>query len=75
MAIDDGHWSTASLLIPVPDPIDKVKFGGSHAQLEVIAAYREGLRKLEKAHAESDKKSGAKGKGKDGKGHDKADGE
>ena len=46
MVIDGGGWDTASLLLPRADPVTKVEFGGTQAELEMAAAYREALEKL-----------------------------
>ncbi len=64
VAIDDGSWSTSALLLPAADPIDKVRFGGSYSQLEVVAAYRGAVRKLEKLHDGQNKAGKGAGKNK-----------
>ncbi len=45
VCLDGGD--VASLLLPVAGDIGRARFGGSHAQLEVVSAYREAGRKLE----------------------------
>ncbi len=60
VCLDGGAWDTAALFMPAADPIDKERFGGSHAQLEVVAAYREAIKKLGKSRHDG-------GKDKDGK--------
>ncbi len=57
--------------MPVSDPVDKVRCGGSHAQLEVVAAYRDAVRKLERAHTQNTKDDHAGGGGKKNKGDGK----
>jgi hypothetical protein len=66
-ALDDGEWESAGLLLPKADPIKKPVFGGTQSELEVIAAYKEALRKLEGKRG-----SGGGHKG-DGDGKKKAD--
>ena len=76
VCLDGGSWDTASLMMPVSDPIDKTRFGGSHAQLEVVAVYKDAVRKLEKAHTQTDHAGagGSKKKKGDGQGGDKGGG-
>ena len=68
--IDGGGWQTAMHLLPRDDPWERVIFGGSQGDLEVIAGYQEALRKLRKGSgrgedgAEEDSKGGAKGGGR-----------
>ncbi len=64
--LDGGGWAVAQHLLPKQDPIDKATFGGTHRQLETIAAYQEALKKLQKAHGapgDGQKSGDAKGKG------------
>ncbi len=60
-AIDQGECENASLLLPKPDPIKKPVFGGTQAELDSVAAYRESLRKFE---AKRGAGAGGKGEGK-----------
>lgn len=64
-AIDGGAWHTASHMLPVSDPLDRVNFAGTHQELEVIASYQEALRRLKKGTTVDDKdKPDGKGQGK-----------
>ena len=50
-------------------------FGGSPGEMEVVAGYRDTIRKLERSHADAGKEKGAgKGKGKE-KEKDEKDGQ
>ena len=64
VVIDGGGWDTASLLLPCADPVTKVEFGGTQAELETAAAYREALKKLEVKQKENQGGKGGKGGGK-----------
>ncbi len=61
VALDQGGWEVASLLLPRQDPQDRVRFGGTPAELETISAYRDALKKISK---KEDGEKGAKGAGK-----------
>ena len=64
VVIDGGGWDTASLLLPRADPVTKVEFGVTQAELETAAAYREALKKLEVKQKENQGGKGGKGGGK-----------
>ena len=66
VSLDQGGWDAASLLLPRQDPLTRIRFGGSAAEMEVVANYRDTIRKLEKAHSEAGKTK--KEKGDDGNG-------
>ncbi len=60
------------MLLPRPDTLQRVVFGGSPGEMEVVASYRDTIRKLERSHADAGKAKGAgKGKGKDQEKDDK----
>ena len=46
VAVDDGEWKTACLLLPTPDPLQTVEFGGDEWELDRIYAYQKSLREL-----------------------------
>ena len=50
VVLDGGGWDSASLLLPKTDPLQKTLFGGSQTEMEIVANYRDTLKKLEKAH-------------------------
>ena len=47
-ALDNGEWRTAWLLLHLPDPAERPKFGGDAHQLEVVASYVKAMSELEK---------------------------
>ena len=47
-SLDGGSWRTAWLLLDLPDPLDKPRFGGEAQQLEVVASYVKAMSDLEK---------------------------
>ena len=47
-ALDNGEWRTAWLLLHLPDPAERPKFGGDAHQLEVVASYVKAMNELEK---------------------------
>ena len=57
-AIDDGGWESADLMLPKAPPDQRIPFGGTQTEMEVIANYRDALKKLEKAHGDSHKGDG-----------------
>lgn len=72
VSLDNGMWSTGSLLLPRPDPIYRESFGATEAELEAIVSYQEALKKIRNVphgkagndDAPEDGDKGAKGKGK-----------
>jgi hypothetical protein len=46
VALDQGDWGNASLLIPSEDPLARPTFGAGERELESIYAYRKALREL-----------------------------
>lgn len=74
VALDNGEWKTAWLLLDLPDPVEKPRFGGEVQDLETVAAYVRAMHDLEKRSktwkppaAEDEEGAPAKGKGKRGK--------
>jgi len=71
VSLDNGMWSTASLLLPRPDPIYRENFGATETELEAVVGYQEALKKLKgKTITEEpidDKDTKAKGGGKGGR--------
>ncbi len=53
VSLDQGQWDAAALLLPRPDPLQRVVFGGSPAEMEVVAGYRDTIRKLGRSHADA----------------------
>ncbi len=64
VAIDAGSWNTASQMLPRCHPMDRVAFGGNAQELEVIAAYQESLRRLQRGPQPQKDKGDSKGNGK-----------
>ena len=46
VSLDGGVWSTASLLLPKPDPLYRETFGATEVELEAIVAYQEAMKKI-----------------------------
>lgn len=73
VALDNGEWKTAWLLLDMADPVERPRFGGDVQDLENVAAYVRAMRDLEKRSktwapkGNEEEESGAKGKGKKGK--------
>ena len=47
-ALDGGDWSVSWLLTQLPDPINRVKFGGSPEELGHVTAYLKAMSELER---------------------------
>lgn len=73
VALDNGEWKTAWLLLDLPDPIDRPRFGGEPQDLETVAAYVRAMSELEKKskswgpRQSEEEDTSTKGKGKRGK--------
>lgn len=74
-SLDAGDWRTAWLLLHLPDPVERPRFGGEVQELEVVASYVKALNELERKNRaissaadrvedESETGKGKKGKGK-----------
>ena len=46
VAVDFGSWDNATLLLPYPDPLGTVDYGGTEREMEAVVTYRQGLREL-----------------------------
>eukprot|EP00929_Paragymnodinium_shiwhaense_P008266 TRINITY_DN112214_c0_g1_i1.p2 TRINITY_DN112214_c0_g1~~TRINITY_DN112214_c0_g1_i1.p2 ORF type:complete len:440 (-),score=61.56 TRINITY_DN112214_c0_g1_i1:575-1894(-) len=81
VALDNGSWQDASLLLPVQDPIQKREFGATERELETVAAYRKALNDLRRSRLRgnwndqpdngdrrNDQKNNQRSGNKDGKG-------
>ena len=44
--LDGGHWRTASLILPVRDPIFTEEFGATERELEAVSSYQEAIGRL-----------------------------
>eukprot|EP00438_Fugacium_kawagutii_P015755 Skav233444 [mRNA] locus=scaffold1486:342746:344071:- [translate_table: standard] len=73
-ALDNGEWKTAWLLLDMPDPVEKPRFGGEVQDLETVAAYVKAMHDLEKKSKawgpqkpQEDEEGNPKGKGKKGR--------
>ena len=82
VALDQGSWQAASLLLSHTDPMERQRFGGEPEQLERIASYLKAVSELEKrslqnAPKEDNPNPNPKGRGKNdrkgGKKEDEAD--
>ena len=51
VALDQGSWQNALLLLPTKDPLMRSPFGGTEAELEAVHSYRRALNELTKEHA------------------------
>ncbi len=47
MALDNGGWNVASLLLPGEDPCSRPGFAASEGEIERIVQYQESIRKLQ----------------------------
>ena len=47
-SIDQGDWRTAWLMLHMPDPVERPRFGGEPQDLEVIASYVRAMADLER---------------------------
>lgn len=82
VALDQGPWQAASLLLSHTDPMERQRFGGEPEQLERIASYLKAVSELEKRSLQNVPKEdnpnpNPKGRGKNdrkgGKKEDEAD--
>ena len=67
VALDQGSWQAASLLLSHQDPMERQKFGGEPEQLERIASYLKAVSELEKRNLQNAPKEdypNPKGRGK-----------
>ena len=51
VALDQGKWSTATLLLPLEDPLGRDDFAGEEAEMKDVHAYRKALDELRASHA------------------------
>lgn len=76
-SLDGGDWRTAWLLLHLPDPVERPRFGGEVQELEVVASYVKALNELERKNralnsaADRVEEESEAGKGKKGKGKKK----
>jgi hypothetical protein len=67
--LDGGQWHTAALLLPITDPIAKIEFGGTFAELQGAASYRKAMAEMKASHVrqsgggEEDYEGGGDGEG------------
>ena len=47
-SLDQGDWRAAWLLLDLPDPMERPRFGGEAQQLELVASYVTAMANLEK---------------------------
>ena len=50
VALDHGGWENAQLLLPYPDPLGRLEFGGEEGELEAIHKYRKSTKELKARH-------------------------
>ena len=50
VALDQGSWANAQLLIPTPDPLGRAQFGGEETELAAVQRHRKSLRELNQKH-------------------------
>lgn len=76
-SLDGGDWRTAWLLLHLPDPVERPRFGGEVQELEIVASYVKAMNELERksrvlaAGGERGEEEVEGGKGKKGKGKKK----
>ena len=67
-SLDQGDWRTAWLLLDLPDPMERPRFGGETQQLELVASYVTAMANLEKKGrwqpSRSNEEDPGQGKGK-----------
>ena len=64
VSLDGGVWSSASLLLPRPDPLYTKTFGATEVGLEVVVTYQETMKKIRSNYApkeDSEKAEDSKG--------------
>ncbi len=67
LTLDQGFWDVVGLLLPKQDPLDRVRFGKSAAEFEIVVAYRDAMKKIQKGAKDQDDEQGSKkDKGDDG---------
>ena len=64
VAIDNGDWSNALLLIPTPDALGEPSFGGEEEEMHMVQGWRRAMRDL-KARQSGDRRGA--GSDEDGK--------
>ncbi len=71
--LDDGDGRLAWSLSTIPDPINKIRFGGTEKELEIVSAYTKSLDQLEEVmrrergrdkEKDGDEQEEGKGRGK-----------
>ena len=50
MALDQGTWDNALLLLPTPDPLQTDEFAGTEEEMLAVAKYRKGLADLRRLY-------------------------
>lgn len=76
-SLDAGDWKTAWLLLHLPDPVERPRFGGEVQELEVVASYVKAMNELERksralnSAADRTEEEPEGGKGKKGRGKKK----
>ena len=51
VALDQGAWENALLLLPTPDPLQTDEFAGTEEEMLAVAKYRKGLTDLRRLYA------------------------
>ena len=57
--IDQGDWSTAVMILPTEDPLNRTPFGADERQLAEIYSYRKAIRELKSTGWKAAKTDGA----------------
>jgi len=74
-SLDAGDWKTAWLLLHLPDPVERPRFGGEVQELEVVASYVKAMNELERKsralNSDRTEEEPEGGKGKKGRGKKK----
>ena len=55
VGVDQGDWTSGSLLMPYVDPISQSPFGGTEEEMQAVMKYRKGMKELKTKLKEKDK--------------------
>ena len=63
VGLDGGDWTSASLLLPCPNPSGRTEFGGEESEMAAVHKYRKALKELKASGKLHDEDEGEKEKG------------
>ena len=63
VGLDGGDWTSASLLLPCPNPSGRTEFGGEESEMAAVHKYRKALKELKASGKLHEEDEGEKEKG------------